>query len=115
MRKASAKNLKALGSRKTRHAEKHHNGEMEPPARLEPQCMRLRKIHRAKGIRALARSVQSGVSALIEITREDVIGVLDEAKERFILADAALKSFRFSYPAKPEEFEQWKQLREAWD
>jgi hypothetical protein len=56
-----------------------------------------------------------GVSALIEITREDVVGVLDEAKEKFIRADAALKSFRFSYPAKPEEFEQWKQLRDAWD
>ncbi len=63
----------------------------------------------------MARSVKSSVSALIEITREDVAGVLDEAKERFIRADAALKIFRFSYPAKPEEFEQWKQLRDAWD
>lgn len=41
--------------------------------------------------------------------------MLDEAKERFIRADAALKTFRFSYPAKPEQFEEWKQLRDAWD
>lgn len=41
--------------------------------------------------------------------------MLDEAKERFIRADAALKTFRFSYPAKPEEFEEWKQLRGEWD
>ena len=40
---------------------------------------------------------------------------LDEAKERFIRADAALKTFRFSYPAKSDEFEEWKQLRDVWD
>jgi hypothetical protein len=56
-----------------------------------------------------------GVSALIEITREDVVGVLAEAKQRFIRADAALKTFRFSYPAKSEQFEEWKQLRDEWD
>jgi hypothetical protein len=56
-----------------------------------------------------------GVSALIEITREDVVRALAEAKERFIRADAALKTFRFSYPAKSEQFEEWKQLREEWD
>jgi hypothetical protein len=55
------------------------------------------------------------VSALPEITREDLVRALDEAKERFILADAAPKSFRFSYPAKSEEFEEWKRLRGAWD
>jgi len=55
------------------------------------------------------------VSALIEITREGVVRALDEAKERFIRADAALKTFRFSYPAKSDEFEEWKQLRDAWD
>lgn len=55
------------------------------------------------------------MSALIEITREDVVRALAEAKERFIRADAALKTFRFSYPAKSEQFEEWKQLREEWD
>jgi hypothetical protein len=55
------------------------------------------------------------VSALIEITREDVVRALDEAKERFLRADAALKTFRFSYPATPEQFEGWKQLRDEWD
>jgi len=55
------------------------------------------------------------VSALIEITREDVVRALDEAKDRFIRADSALKTFRFSYPAKSEEFEEWKQLGDAWD
>jgi len=55
------------------------------------------------------------VSALIEITREDVVRALDEAKERFVRADAALKTFRFSHPAKSEEFEAWKQLTDAWD
>lgn len=55
------------------------------------------------------------MSALTEITREDVVRVLDEAKERFIRADAAIKTFRFSYPAKPEQFEEWKQLRHEWD
>jgi hypothetical protein len=56
-----------------------------------------------------------GMSALIEITREEVVQSLDEARERFLRADAALKTFRFSYPAKPEEFEEWKQLRDVWD
>jgi hypothetical protein len=55
------------------------------------------------------------VSAIIEIRREDVIRSLDEATKRFAQADGALKSFRFSYPAKKEEFEEWKRLREAWD
>lgn len=55
------------------------------------------------------------MSALIEITREDVVRALDEAKERFVRADAALKTFRFSHPAKSEEFEAWKQLTDAWD
>jgi hypothetical protein len=55
------------------------------------------------------------VSALIEITREEVLRVLEEAKAMFERADAALKSFRFSYPAKPEEFEAWKRLRDEWD
>ena len=55
------------------------------------------------------------MSALIEITREDVVQALDEAKERFVRADAALKTFRFSYPAKSEEFEEWKRLTDAWD
>jgi len=55
------------------------------------------------------------VSALIEITREEVVRALDEAKERFIRADSALKTFRFSYPAKSEEFEEWKQLGDEWD
>jgi hypothetical protein len=56
-----------------------------------------------------------GVNAIADITREDVVRVLDEAKARFSRADAALKSFRFSYPAKTEEFETWKKLRESWD
>lgn len=55
------------------------------------------------------------MSALLEITREEVLRALDEAKDKFIRADAALKSFRFSYPAKPEEFEEWKRLRDVWD
>jgi hypothetical protein len=55
------------------------------------------------------------VSTLTEITREEVLRALREAKERFILADQALKSFRFSYPAQPEEFERWSQLRDVWD
>jgi hypothetical protein len=66
-------------------------------------------------IRSPVQSVKLGVSALIEITREDVFQALDEAKERFIRSDAALKTFRFSYPAKLEEFEEWKQLRDVWD
>jgi hypothetical protein len=56
-----------------------------------------------------------GMSALLEITREDIVRALDEARDRFVGADAALKSFHFSYPAKPEEFEAWKQLRDVWD
>jgi hypothetical protein len=55
------------------------------------------------------------VSAIEEITREDVIRALDEAKARFERADAALKNFRFSYPVKTEEFATWKELRETWD
>ena len=55
------------------------------------------------------------MSGVLEITREDVLRALDEAKDRFIRADAALKSFRFSYPAKSEEFEEWKRLRDVWD
>jgi hypothetical protein len=56
-----------------------------------------------------------GVSAITEITREDVVQALDQAKASFEQADAALKCFQFSYPAKSEEFEQWKHLRERWD
>ena len=55
------------------------------------------------------------MSALLDITREEVLRALDESKERFAHADAELKSFRFSYPAKPEEFEEWKRLRDVWD
>jgi hypothetical protein len=55
------------------------------------------------------------VSALLEITRPEVLRALDEARARFIGADVALKAFRFSYPARPEEFEEWKRLRDAWD
>jgi hypothetical protein len=55
------------------------------------------------------------VSAIADITRDDVVRALDEAKVRFDRADASLKSFRFSYPGKTEEFEQWKKLRESWD
>jgi hypothetical protein len=51
----------------------------------------------------------------MEIAREDVVRALEEAKGRFVRADAALKTFRFSYPAKSEQFEEWKQLRNAWD
>lgn len=55
------------------------------------------------------------MSALLEITREEVLRALEESKERFVRADAALKSFRFSYPPKSEQFEEWKRLRDAWD
>ena len=55
------------------------------------------------------------MSALSEITRENVLRALHEAKERFVLADAALKIFRFSYPARPEEFDEWKRLGDVWD
>jgi homoaconitase/3-isopropylmalate dehydratase large subunit len=58
---------------------------------------------------------QIDVSVVIDITRVDVVQALDEAKERFTRADAALKTFRFSYPAKSEEFEEWKHLRDAWE
>jgi len=44
-----------------------------------------------------------------------VIQALDEARARFELADAELKSFCFSCPATAEDFEKWKQLREIWD
>jgi hypothetical protein len=55
------------------------------------------------------------VSAVIEITRAEVVRALEEAKQRFILADAALKSFRFAYPATSQDFEEWKRLRDIWD
>ena len=55
------------------------------------------------------------MSAIEDITREDVARALDQAKARFERADAALKNFRFSYPAKTEEFETWKELRDSWD
>jgi hypothetical protein len=55
------------------------------------------------------------VSATTEITREDMVRALDEAKARFAHADAALKGFKFSYPGSTEEFEKWKELRESWD
>jgi hypothetical protein len=55
------------------------------------------------------------VSGLTEITREDIVRALEESKDRFVRADAALKSFRFSCPAKSEEFEEWKRLRDVWD
>jgi len=55
------------------------------------------------------------VSALADITREDVVKALDEAKARFVRADTALKCFRFSYPAGSEDFEKWRGLRESWD
>jgi hypothetical protein len=43
------------------------------------------------------------VSARIKIAR---------AKETLIRADAALKTFRFSHPAKSEQFEERKQFRD---
>lgn len=55
------------------------------------------------------------MSALVDFTREDVVRALDEAKARFARADEALKSFRFSYPGTTQEFEKWKELRDAWD
>jgi len=55
------------------------------------------------------------VSPVIDITREDVARALADAQERFVRADAALKAFKFSHPAKPEEFARWKQLRDEWD
>jgi len=55
------------------------------------------------------------VSGIADITREDLVRALDEANARFARADAALKCFRFSCPAKAEDFEKWKQLRESWD
>lgn len=55
------------------------------------------------------------MNALIAITREDVVQGLKAAEESFLRADSALKSFRFGYPATLEQFEQWKQLRDAWD
>jgi hypothetical protein len=55
------------------------------------------------------------VSAIADITREDVVKVLDEAKARFSQADAALKCFKFSYPVDAEQFAKWKELRELWD
>lgn len=55
------------------------------------------------------------MSAIKDITREDVVKALDEARARFSRADAALKAFKFSYPASNEDFEKWKELRESWD
>ena len=55
------------------------------------------------------------VSAIVDITRDDVVKALEEAKARFERADAAFKVFRFSYPATTDDFEKWKQLRESWD
>ena len=55
------------------------------------------------------------MSVLHDITREDIVRALDESRERFARADFALKSFQFSYPAKSEEFEEWKRLRDLWD
>jgi hypothetical protein len=55
------------------------------------------------------------MSAVFAITREDVVRALDEAKARFSSADAALKDYRFSYPAKTEDFQKWKELRDSWD
>jgi hypothetical protein len=55
------------------------------------------------------------VSALIEITRDDLVRALNAAQERFQQADASLKSFRFSYPARAEQFEEWKRMRDLWD
>ena len=55
------------------------------------------------------------MSSIADITREDVLKALEEAKARFSRADAALKGFRFSYPASTQEFEKWKELRESWD
>jgi hypothetical protein len=55
------------------------------------------------------------VSGIADITREDILKALEEAKARFSRADDALKCFRFSYPASTQEFEKWKELRESWD
>ena len=55
------------------------------------------------------------MSAIVDITREDVLKALEEAKARFSRADAALKGFKFSYPPSTGEFEKWKELRESWD
>jgi hypothetical protein len=55
------------------------------------------------------------VSGIIDLTRDEVVKALDEAKARFSRADAALKSFAFSYPATTEQFEKWKELRECWE
>jgi hypothetical protein len=56
-----------------------------------------------------------GVSALSELTREEVLRALAEARNRFLRADTALKSFRFSYPATSDDFATWKRLTEEWD
>jgi len=55
------------------------------------------------------------VSAITDLTREDVVRALDEARARFERADTALKCFRFSYPATAQDFDKWKELRESWD
>jgi hypothetical protein len=115
-RKAMAKNLKALDSWKTWRVEKHQNGEMEPPSRpMKTAVHGIEEDSSAPKNRVIGMKRQMGVDALIDITRDDVVRVLDEAKARFIRADAALKTFRFSCPAKSEEFEEWKHLRDEWD
>jgi hypothetical protein len=44
-----------------------------------------------------------------------MVRALNAAAEKFERADAALKSFRFSYPAQAEQFEEWKRVRDSWD
>ncbi len=55
------------------------------------------------------------MSAIADITRVDILSALDEARARFSGADTALKCFRFSYPARTEDFSKWKELTESWD
>ena len=77
--------------------------------------LKVEEVSCAVRIQRVAENVQSGVNALIAITREDVVRALKAAEESFLRADAALKSFRFGYPATMDQFERWKQLRNAWD
>jgi len=55
------------------------------------------------------------MSALAAITREEVASAVAEAEVRFARADAALKNFKFPYPATEDDFEKWKELRRTWD
>ena len=55
------------------------------------------------------------MSALAAITRDEVASAVAEAGVRFARADAALKNFKFSYPATEVDFEKWKELRRTWD